>query len=297
MREQERIFNPEFPETNVNSLLQQIAEEINTEAKEMTGKEILNPDATINMRSFIGDPYKKVDDIKQDENTIEQKCIGWSAAYYESVQNHYKEKYRNPNLNEKDIAKLWKQEQQADAAHQAERYITSVLYKFLKDNFLVMRSSEYDDFEKGVDNVIVDRETGDVICAFDEVKGEEDSKVWEKKIKKVREQAMGGGANIKYGVTFENNENGEKKLVKKRIENVPNFYLPITSKNLDDLMKNMNYNLNGNPAQIEIDIFNGLVDLLDKQSQELSSQNLPPKVRANLEKFYKSLEKMKTAKK
>jgi hypothetical protein len=46
---------------------------------------------------------------------------------------------------------------------------TIVFYKFLNEKFIIVRTSSYDDVQNHVDNLIVEKETGNIVCAFYEV--------------------------------------------------------------------------------------------------------------------------------
>lgn len=136
------------------------------------------------------------------------------------IVNRIKEKLnRKENINERrDGERL-------------ERMKTVILNKFLGENAIVVRSSEYDDIINGVDNVLVDREDGKVICAFDEV-CDTNSEIFKVKKEKILKRNEEGGAKIKYCPKIK-----EGKVLIGSVENIPIFYLALNKKILEEIEK------------------------------------------------------------
>ncbi len=114
--------------------------------------------------------------------------------------------------------------------HEGEQFelITAViLEKFLSRRFVVLRSSPHDDFHNGVDTILLDKKTGEIVCAFDEV-GADNARLDEKEERAFLTNIRKGGARLDYG--FRKNEDG--KFVPASINNLPLFYLAISSKDL-----------------------------------------------------------------
>lgn len=100
-----------------------------------------------------------------------------------------------------------------------EELMTAVLHKRLKGRYIVVRTSKYDDFHNHVDHLIVDKETGEVVCVIDDVsqQAEGDHRIVNDKIKHalgtnvgIIKMATGGtvttesGASVDYGIRLEN---------------------------------------------------------------------------------------------
>lgn len=102
-----------------------------------------------------------------------------------------------------------------------ERMKTVVLNKFLEKYAVVIRTSEYDDIINGVDNILVDREDGKIICAFDEV-CDTNSEIFQKKREKILRRNEEGGARLKYCPKIK-----EDKFSIESVENIPIFYLAL----------------------------------------------------------------------
>jgi len=93
---------------------------------------------------------------------------------------------------------------------QLEMLATAVLDKAFGGRVIVMRTAEYDDLKKtrgedrysGADNILVDMETGHVICAIDEV-GDVSGEPYKKHKENVRKKNLAGGIELKYGVELD----------------------------------------------------------------------------------------------
>ncbi len=231
---------------------------------------LVNADGTVMMESFQkseGGPYTREDEeFKKDKKKAEELEKKW----------HKKEK-------EKNFGELW------------EKAKTVILNKIIGTEFIVVRASKHDDYENGVDNIIIDKETGNVVCAFDEVSAEEGTEKEAEKSEKVEEKNKEGGATIKYGITV----NEEKQIIKKEIKNIPVFYLRLSGRDLVKLLHEMDYK-SEKPSEIELNVFDSLINSLKEQLGELKNKDIlkdknREEVEAmmnNLEGFESSLEKM-----
>lgn len=299
--------NPENYE-QLESLLKNIAEEMNREFKdyldpEKTG-DLFEKDCSIRMNAFQrgeNGPYKK-EKIKKDKKLIKEKELEWSDAENEKVRNYYKDKYKawdDTDTKEVQIEKTiqrWEELQKKRIGNLLEMAIVGIFYKVLKDSkFSIMRSAKYDDYENGVDTIIVNKETGKVICAFDEVSDDIDKKERrEEKLKRIRNHAKEHGAELKYGITFEKGEKGSRVLVKKHIKDTPMFCLNLSKDELKRVLHEMEFDINKNPPEAELSVFNKMVKLMAKQTKNLLDQEYINKnVKENLQEIPKALEEMR----
>ena len=85
-----------------------------------------------------------------------------------------------------------------------EQMVSIIFTKFASEQFIVFRSSKYDDLKNGIDTVIIDRESGDTMCSVDEVVSDFKSTVQKKREHVLRVNDI--GVNLNYG--FRKNENG-----------------------------------------------------------------------------------------
>lgn len=154
-----------------------------------------------------------------------------------------------------------------------EMAVTAVLHKFLKENFIIASSSKFDDYENGVDNVIIDRETGAVICGFDEVLRNPNDPDTEKKDIKLEKKMLSGGASLRYGATIK-----EGKLERVALQHLPAFYLALTKDELSDLLVSL---CGEKENDSESKIFNRFTTSLEEQIKKSQKLNLHPELKNN----------------
>ncbi|PJC02042.1 MAG: hypothetical protein CO073_01505 [Candidatus Komeilibacteria bacterium CG_4_9_14_0_8_um_filter_36_9] len=263
-------------------LLGEMAAEMNDDLSQYSDRDegqIVNDDCTLNMLAWQKGkhgPYDKVGDIKMDKQFIAERDLVNSGAVgkvnQDSILDHYHQQKREGHGNLLEMA------------------ITSILYKVLHDQFIVVRASQYDDYANGVDNVIVNKETGDVVCAFDEVRDDQSGERFEKKVNKVRDIAKKGGTEIKYGLTIDKQSSPE--LVKKQIDNIPVFYLAVDRDHLLELLEKMDYSKTS-ISEIEKSVYDNLIVSLEQQIALLLDENLPENIQNNIQSFQESLETMR----
>ncbi len=164
--------------------------------------------------------------------------------------------------------------------------VTGLLHKVLGADYLVARASDHDDQINGVDNVLLNKKTGEVICAFDEVHESDSGERVEKKMKKVKEKAVKGGAHVRYGMKME-----QGKLKRAEMYNVPLFYLGLDKDEFAGLLSGMNFNPDSAVTEAEYAAFGKLVASLKEQKQMLEKiPNVHFAVRKKLETFARLLE-------
>lgn len=160
----------------------------------------------------------------------------------------------------------WRENKEKAPGTVAEMAITVSLNKVLGSDFIVARAADYDDYYHGIDNVIIDKNTGIVICGFDEVVDDMQGYYSEpNKKNKMKHLAEDGGATIKYGATIK-----EGQLVRASFENVPAFYVSLSSSELSRLaedIKNNSETVTGGEEKI----FNKLLASLKEQSLKLTN--------------------------
>lgn len=182
----------------------------------------------------------------------------------------------------------WKKKREKNVANLAEISTVILLNKFFGDRFLVARSSTYDDYEYGVDNVLLDKETGAVICGFDQVIGMGQDDGGNKKRDKMEKLLLRGGTKLEYGVALDDN----KKIKREKLDSIPAFFLAITKNDLMLLMED----LKNNKVSIATKkVLNNILDSIDEQyksAQKLLRENKNDSryrdLLENLEKFSES---------
>jgi hypothetical protein len=267
----------------LDEIIFKIAERTNKEL----GENLLEKDGSVSKDSF-NNIYSE-EKIKHDENHVRDKQIEFSGAYDEKVQEIYKKQYNlTDETNMKDqVVEKWKEEREKSKPAQLEKASTILFYKILKDDYIVARSSTYDDYKNGIDNILVNKKTGEVICAFDEVHGKTKNGEEKRKMEKTLKSAKNGGTEIDYGITYKNG-----KVVKEKINNVPIFYLSIENEGFMELINNIS-DIDQPINNVELKFYNEFIDSLKEQAIFLEQQDIPNKIKNKIVSFKKSLESMK----
>ncbi|MBM3204742.1 hypothetical protein FJZ48_02050 [Candidatus Uhrbacteria bacterium] len=283
-----------FKEKLVESL-KQLADQINREFVGELGAPLLHDDGTINMDAFSlkkGGPFRKTKDgrdphdtgegtIEYDKALIERLEADFAAADSEGVQKHF-------GGREAAMA-AFRERQSTKLGVQLEMALTIILHKVLGSEFLVLRSSKFDDYKHGVDHLIVDRLTGNVVCSFDNVNETEGLRN-QQKMQKVIRRAADGGTQIKYGITF----SGEpQKILRTKLSSIPTFSLALSQDELKTVLHQMNYDVTGEPSSTELQVFDQLMDGLELQCATLQDRKIASGVRMGLMAFGESLTRMR----
>lgn len=274
------------PIEKMKSVMARISHEVNSEAQRKYGLEgLVNESLHIDPTYFArekGGVYEEAD-ITDDKETVTALDRYNCAADNANTQKFYKDQYGIETPEGIVVKHLEKKEE--SKSNQAEMIITALLHKVLKDKFLVVRASVFDDYKHGIDNLILDKETGAVICAFDEVlenQGDRERGAV-KKIEKIKKSAIRGGTEAKYGISLK----GEM-LTRNHTRNIPVFYLTLESKDLIELTDNLFDNHEG-VTEAEGWLFSHLVYSIKEQKEMLEKLNLPPVMKRKLEGFEQSL--------
>lgn len=260
--EQERRTNFE----KLRGLLEEIAEKLKQDGIPVT------EDVRIDMKAFYRTPqnpdapYQK-EDVKKDEKHIAE------------LENRF--------LAERDVNYPAGQQKEG-RGEKVEMLKTAVFHKMVSDQFAVMRSSRFDDIKNGVDNVVVDKETGGIICAFDEVAENTEPRFKEKEAA-ILDRKNRNGASLKYAVI----PKGEQ-IIKERVDNIPTLYLCLSPEDLDRGMKELVPELN-RASDFERKLFEYFIKTIDTQISALNlKDNLNPVIKKRLAEFVTSLDKMKS---
>jgi hypothetical protein len=184
----------------------------------------------------------------------------------------------------------WLKDKELNKASLAETGITLLLDKALHDDFVVCKSSKYDDYKHGVDNVILDKETGNIVCGFDDVLGHSGDDGGDKKKDKIRKIMERGGVSLKQGLSFKK----DGSLETKELHNLPAMYLAITKKDLELLLDNLNSSNNNETNETEKSLVLKFVDLMEEQLDSFKNNNLNSRLETNILEFEKSLQKIKS---
>ncbi len=298
--------SPESFKEKLDGMMSVIAQKLNAEFLELGETQaLLNPDNAIDMEAFRSSaktPEKTSTFVDADREKVRKQNIALSAADNRNTQEYYIDKFgiKDDEHIIDNVIEQFKRNNEKKPGFQLEKVITALFYKLLREDFLVMRSCTYDDYFNGIDNVIVNKKTGDVICAFDEVHDEVGGERQIGKTQKVLKIAQDGGAMLKYGMILKKDGvTGKQKLVKKPIINIPVFYIGLSTDELKSLLSGMSYDIDGKINQIEFDIFDKIMISLEDQIIKLSTvkksndKPLHDGVKKNIAIFKESVRQMK----
>ncbi len=175
----------------------------------------------------------------------------------------------------------YRQKQESSNSSLAEQAVTLSLAKVLGDRFLSLRSSAWDDYENGVDNLLFDTKTGSLICGFDEViegYGQDGS---DKKEEKVMRKFRQGGARAKYGLELTSANPISINISEQW--HLPTFYISLNKEELSDLLEGVCQEKIG---EAEKKVLGDLVASLEQQLGKMKglSSNIPAALAQNLRK-------------
>lgn len=250
----EKKKRPEISGEVFDSFLLHYSEKIN---QEFPG--FLHSDGSID---FVHPDYNQTE-LKRDMEMVSDKEKDWSLG---------------------DIAG-WQKKRENNPSNVAEKAVSSLMAKFLGERFVVARASKYDDYENGIDNVLLDKETGAVICGLDEVLGHEGDDGGTKKQEKMDKIYKRQGANLKYGATVVGSE-----LRRKSFRHLPVFFLSLSKEELAGLCNGFK---DDSYSDIEYQVMDKLLGSLNSQYDNLDDNNFHHELRSNLESFRGSLAVMK----
>jgi len=113
-----------------------------------------------------------------------------------------------------------------------EEFFILFINKMLeKEEMVAVRSSNYDDVFGGVDHLILDVKTGNIVAGIDTL-SEISGRRYERKIQEILAKNLDGGARIKYGVRVERGE-----IKKGRLQQVPVFLFALPSSKIDQMIE------------------------------------------------------------
>ncbi|MBI2626432.1 MAG: hypothetical protein HYW69_02480 [Candidatus Nealsonbacteria bacterium] len=220
----------------------------------------------------FGDVYSKRS-IELDGAWVKKLKTAWetaAAASHKMSWLYGREQIKQKVAQEHPMGGVW------------EMLATSILHKNLGKDFIVVRASEYDDARYKVDSVILDRKTGQVVCAFDEI-GATTGERFEEKRKKVLERNwQRGGADLKYGISMEERA-GKMELKKGSVYQIPLLYLALSEEDIRRTLQD--------PKQ-EKKVFGDFVNSAKEQIKDIKRGPIHSKLKERLDFFEKVLGKL-----
>jgi len=163
---------------------------------------------------------------------------------------------------------------------------TGIFNKFLGDKFIVVRSTEIDDVDNKVDNVIMEKETGNIVSAFDEVSEINDYR-YKEKVEKIMERNR-DGVTLKYGLSLDKDKNIKPAG---KISHIPLFYLALPQRQLEEGIKKFK---SESASEYDKKLFEYFILSIKTQMKGLELRNdINPECQKKLKKLEESLKNIK----
>jgi hypothetical protein len=271
--------------SRLKGLMRTIVDEIREDLRKNFAQEkgFVDGDGSIRMNNFYDSSIESQKELAQrSQGDIE--AVDLQERHWAGINDPEKRKNRarayglSEDADEKAILQAYRRHKETSLPNQLEMAITILLHKRFGDRYVVVRASKYDDYFNGIDNVLVNKETGDVICAFDEVRMDERSYRDAHKKERSRKKASQGGASLKYGFRIRNGA-----VLKQTIQSIPIFCLGLDSQDCSDLINNISYADKANNPTLRVQPLNDteeriLQRLLDSISEQRNQLQRDPQV-------------------
>ncbi|QQS59957.1 hypothetical protein IPN41_02395 [Candidatus Falkowbacteria bacterium] len=186
----------------------------------------------------------------------------------------------------------WLTAQEHRKSELVEKLTTLILHKGLGPDYIVVRTCKGDDYN-GIDNIIVHKPSGTVVCAFDDFHSGFSDDSEDKKLNYIKGASKNGGVPIKYGFTVK-----EGRLVTKSFNNVPIFYLAFNVTELDEALQNIDTKDPHSLSASDEPYYDKIIEAFSRQISIIEEQAVlgkyPSKIfMQNIQKFKALLPSMK----
>ncbi len=164
-----------------------------------------------------------------------------------------------------------------------EMLALALFVKNLGERFVVARSSPHDDYVNKVDTILLDRKTGTLVCAFDEI-GDTMNADYQHKLETVKQHNLKGGAALKYGLAVKAQEGEKRKIIPSSVEHIPLFYIAL---NQDRIEKGIREFMPDGQSEVEKKLFEYFTLAIQMQINNLESydRRLHPELKEKLDAF------------
>lgn len=218
-------------------------------------KDFVSADGSINIEAFSSVYLEE--EISFDKHIAQEK----KKYHYRTFDPEVQKKYNTTDPHE--IIKIIEEDSREKMrdGNISEDLLFLIMNKVAGDRYITLKSSEYDDFENGVDMILLDTQTDAVICTFDVTVSGFKSRM-DHKIQRAKNRVDSGkGLFMKYAASF--NENQEMKIGS--IQNIPPLFLDLPKKELKKILHIMDFNIDSVLSDAEIELVSVLLDKLDNQ--------------------------------
>ncbi len=183
------------------------------------------------------------------------------------MMSAYKGIYLNVDADINRTAEWRKNDDSERLGEQLEMLAYAIFHKNLRSRFVVARASHHDDQVKKVDTILFDRETGNLVCAFDEV-GDAGGIRYEGKKNDVLDRNLkDGGASLKYSLALKETD-GKKEITLGNSEHIPIFYIALPKTEIEQGVREFNPSLT-EQSDFEKKLFEYFIAAISLQIQAL----------------------------
>lgn len=286
-KREKALDNNERRYENLKNALLEISGRLNVKFKaEMGGGKVgdlVDGECRLREEAFVQGrrrgPYPE-EKVREDKKRLTDKEVCEFAPDFsnEKVRKFYEDRGASDT---EEMLKLFQEDQAISNWHQLEMATTVLFHKFLPDNFVAVKAAKYDDYENGVDSLIVNKSTGEVVCTIDDFSGSSGGERERAKQKKALAKAKKGGARVRYGFTYD--EDGT--LRKTSLEKIPTFNLRLSSDAVRELLDGMNFELGQPSSEKERSVMLKVIDDLLKQTEVMVQSGLDIDMKSKILKF------------
>jgi hypothetical protein len=231
-----------------------------------------------------------IENLKREGVPIDEDWRIKMEAFEGICKDYTKEKIAKDKEEVKEKEKIFEKEkieryglaseEKLKATGEKLEYLKNIIfYKFLREDFIICRSSRYDDLKNGVDNLILEKETGNLVCALDEC----EIKRYRTKEEMVWQKNLEGGGRLKYGLTV---KEGKIKLGSQ--ENLPVFLLFLKDNLIKEGIEKLPESLSKISKNDQL-LFEAFKKEIEAQiaKLKLADKSLNPKLKEKLYRFEK----------
>ncbi len=176
----------------------------------------------LDMEEFVKRGIYSLKSLADDKDRIKQLEDKWLTPEPHSNKIDYVEKRIN--------------------GEKIELLTMEVLYKFLNQDFIIVRSARHDDVENGVDTIIFNKDSRGIVCALDE-SGAFFGQYAVEKRSKTNDKNEEGGADLKYGLILTKDSNNQNIIKGGQVSHIPLFNLLINFFDINEYLSELTNNL------------------------------------------------------
>lgn len=236
-------------------------------------KPMFDEECAIDMGGFQPDPFSS-EDVYDDRKEALRMEKMWAKAEPPDTKGRHRDEdleafktertllLQELNLKDSDdkkelilinaaLLKHFREKQKRASSTHLEQSLTILFGKVFGNRLIVGHSAKPDDYntktkhgpgKAGVDRVIIDTLSGEVLCTIDDVAGAPGNAREHRKNIDTHHDNTTGGKNIRYGFKIAKDESGTKKIVRSELKNIPVFYIGFDYERLNDLIETFGEN-------------------------------------------------------